>query len=115
MSTDAQIEQEIVAKGLTAPRVTPADLEAAIAGEYTFTAKAAADAMNMPATDALGLLTICILSLKNGFTIVGKSACASPKNFDAELGAKIARQDAVSQMWPLLGYALKDRLMPKQG
>lgn len=108
--SDNSIEKEIIAKGLTAPRVTPADLEAAIVGEITFTAGAAATALNLPVSEATNLLTICVLTLRNGFTVLGKSACASPENFNAELGAKIARQDAVSQMWPLLGYALKERL-----
>lgn len=102
------VEQEIQRKGLTAPRVTPADIEATIAGEYFFTA---ADATKgCPQLDALGLLTFCVLVLRNGFTVTGESACASPENFDAELGRKIARQNAVSKMWPLLGYELKCRL-----
>ena len=48
--------------------------------------------------------------LRNGFTVTGESACASPENFDAELGRKIARQNAVQKIWPLMGYALKERL-----
>ena len=59
---------------------------------------------------ALSLLTFCVLVLKNGFTVTGESACASPENFDAELGRKIARQKAVEKIWPLMGYALKERL-----
>ena len=58
----------------------------------------------------LELLTFCVLVLKNGFTVTGESACASPENFDAELGRKIARQNAVQKIWPLMGYALKGRL-----
>jgi hypothetical protein len=96
--TDQEIEQEIQDKGLTAPRVTPNDIEANIAGEYFFT------------FDQLRLLTFCVLVLKNGFTVTGESACASPENFDAELGRKIARQNAIGKMWPLMGYALKERL-----
>lgn len=55
-------------------------------------------------------LTICILLLKNGFTLIGKSAPADPGNFDIELGRKFAREDAVRQMWPFEGYALCERL-----
>lgn len=58
----------------------------------------------------LGLLTFCVLVLRNGFTVVGKSACASPENFDAEIGRRVARADAVQQMWPLLGFRLRDEL-----
>jgi hypothetical protein len=118
---DEAIEQEIQAKGLTAPRVTPADIEANIASEHYFSgmdgalhqgehAKYAGD-WEVPRTiQALELLTFCVLVLKNGFTVTGESACASPENFDAELGRKIARQNAVAKMWPLMGYALKERL-----
>lgn len=118
---DKAIEQEIQAKGLTAPRVTPNDIEANIASEHYFTA---ADGelgfLSMTEADpvqaylslpkSLHLLTFCVLVLRNGFTVTGESACASPENFDAELGRKIARQNAVQKMWPLMGYALKERL-----
>lgn len=102
------IEQEIQAKGLTAPRVTPADIEAEIAGEYSFTAATATE--GSPQFPSLALLTFCVLVLKNGFTVTGESACASPENFDAEIGRKIARQNAVAKIWPLLGFRLRDRL-----
>ena len=116
MSTDNQIEQEIQAKGLNAPRVTPADIEGEIASEHYFTAGDAvfpgdklADS-DSSAYDALTLLTFCVLRLRNGFTVTGESACASPENFDAELGRKIARQKAVEKVWPLLGFRLRDQL-----
>ncbi|MDC7806418.1 Gp49 family protein [Luteimonas sp BLCC-B24] len=117
--TSECIEQEIQAKGLTAPRVTPADIEAAIAGEHYFTAGdgfagAAALTVEEGGTIAppapLDLLTFCVLVLDNGFTVTGESACASPENFDAELGRKIARQNAVAKIWPLLGFRLRDSL-----
>ena len=113
---DNAIEQEIKAKGLTAPRVTPADIEANIASVHYFTAEQGAFAAFNPPTgadvvpSALSLLTFCVLVLKNGFTVTGESACASPENFDAELGRKIARANAVNKVWPLMGYALKERL-----
>jgi hypothetical protein len=120
------IEQEIQAKGLTAPRITPADIEANIASEHYFTAaqgtlgaviaepkehspEIAVGAFEAPKAP-LDLLTFCVIVLRNGFTVTGESACASPENFDAEIGRKIARQNAVQKIWPLMGYALKDRL-----
>ncbi|MCI2243265.1 hypothetical protein L3067_01400 [Xanthomonas sp. PPL568] len=116
--TDQAIEQEIQAKGLTAPRVTPAGIEAEISGEYFFTAaegvQAAAhsnpDAVVASVHGELRLLTFCVLRLRNGFTVTGESACASPENFDAEIGRKIARQNAVAKVWPLLGFRLRDKL-----
>ena len=116
---DGAIEQEIQAKGLTAPRVTPSDIEANITSEHYFTA---ADAVCSEATHsigaeghaedvALGLLTFCVLVLRNGFTVTGESACASPENFDAEIGRKIARENAKQKIWPLMGYSLKNKLM----
>ena len=104
-----QIEQEIQAKGLTAPRVTPADIEANIAFEHYFVAsQAPLSTHDYP--KALDLLTFCVLVLKNGFTVTGESACTSPENFDAELGHKIARQNAVAKIWLLMGYVLRSKL-----
>jgi hypothetical protein len=111
------IEQEIQSKGLTAPRITPADIEANIVSEHCFTAEEGAQGA-LARTDpelgmespTLALLTFCVLVLRNGFTVTGESACASPANFDAELGRKIARQNAVAKVWPLMGYALKSRM-----
>lgn len=119
--SDKQIELEIQAKGLTAPRVTPADIEAEIAGGFFFTAADGYSAAPchdpsgqpgaaLPPPQSLSLLTFCVLTLRNGFTVTGESACASPENFDAELGRKIARQNAVAKIWPLLGFRLRDTL-----
>jgi len=112
---DQGIEQLIQAKGLTAPRVTPADIEANIASEYYFTATQALFGRERgPEWQAspreLDLLTFCVLGLRNGFTVTGESACASPENFDAEIGRKIARENAKQKIWPLMGYALKQQL-----
>lgn len=122
--TEQNIEQEIQAKGLTAPRVTPDDIEANIVSEHYFTARdgrrgAIADGTYVgrerprPAEEdlaALDLLTFCVLVLRNGFTVTGESACASPENFDAEIGRKIARQNAIQKIWPLMGYELRSKL-----
>ena len=103
------IEDEIQAKGLTAPRVTPAMIEEVIAAEYCFTAWDAVGE-GAPRLEHLKLLTICVLVLRNGFTVLGTSACVSPEKFDAELGRKIARGKARDQVWPLEGYLLKEQL-----
>ena len=112
--TNDKIEQEIQEKGLTAPRITPADLEANIASEWYINAgdSVVPDDFQppVPANHPLRLLTFCVLVLKNGFTVTGESACASPENFDAELGKKIARQNAVEKVWPLMGYELRSKL-----
>lgn len=114
---DQAIEQEIQAKGKTAPRVTPADIAANIASEHYFTAEDGVGRANRGQTSAggknpepLSLLTFCVLVLQNGFTVTGESACASPENFDAEIGRKVARENAVQKIWPLMGYALKQQL-----
>jgi hypothetical protein len=110
---NSQIEQEIQDKGLTAPRVTPADIEAEIAGEYYASGAGAFSNNRMPTEhyQTLRLLTFCVLILRNGFTVTGESACASPENFDADLGRKIARQNAIAQVWLLLGFRLRGRLV----
>lgn len=116
---DKEIEQEIQAKGLTAPRVTPADIEANIASEHYFTASdgvtgASDGRVGYGPGSPLSLLTFCVLVLKNGFTVTGESACASPENFNADLGKKIARDAAVNKVWPLMGYHLKCQLQADQ-
>ena len=111
--SDNHIEAEIQAKGLTSPRITPADIEANIAGEFFFSAADGAHAstgVEVAQGDSLSLLTFCVLVLRNGFTVTGESACASPENFDPIIGRKIARQNAVNKIWPLMGYELKCRL-----
>lgn len=113
-----EIEQEIRAKGLTAPRITLADVEANIASEHYFTAMDGAEYggpnkvsyATDPIPICLGLLTFCVLTLRNGFTVTGESACASPENFDPVIGKRIARLNAIEKMWPLLGFRLRDRL-----
>lgn len=108
----SSIESEIQAKGLNAPRVTPARIAEVIEGEYYFTAGAAkaADPTIPGYHSSLDLLTFCVLVLRNGFTVTGESACASAENFDAEIGRKIARENAVNKIWLLEGYLLRDRL-----
>lgn len=96
-----------------APRVSLADLEHNIASVWYMTG----DQMPVddyqppvPAQHPLRLLTICVVVMRNGFTVVGTSACASPANFDAQIGKELALADAKRQMWPLMGYALKQQL-----
>ena len=127
------IEKEILGKGLTAPRVTTQRIEEVVASEYYFTAAdgvaGAAEACALhcyhadvdttkekaplPPYQSHRLLTFCVITLKNGFTVTGESACASPENFDAEIGRKIARQNAVNKIWQLEGYLLKQELSCK--
>lgn len=117
-TSDSGIERLIQTKGKTAARVTPADIEANIASEHYFTAMdgvvGRADSPSIvagtPVSSPLDLLTFCVLVLKNGFTVTGESACASPENFDADIGKKIARQNAVNKIWPLMGYELRSQL-----
>lgn len=118
--TDNEIEKEINDKGLNAPRITPSQLEDNILVEHYFTAEEGlqgAFAKVAPelsvSNEQLSLLTFCVLVLRNGFTVTGESACASPENFDAELGRKIARQNAVAKVWPLMGYELRSKLARK--
>ncbi|WP_421793543.1 Gp49 family protein [Hydrocarboniphaga effusa] len=113
---DQQIEQEIRAKGLTAPRITLSAIEANIKSEFYFTAADGVRGESHMGTSPAGRaeplerLTFCVLVLGNGFTVTGESACASPENFDAEIGRKIARQNAVEKIWPLMGYELRSKL-----
>lgn len=94
--SDKEIEQEILAKGLTKPRVTLERIESIILKEEYHL--------------LTSVLMVCILTLANGFEVTGESACASPENFDEEIGKKIARQNAINKVWMLEGYLLKSQL-----
>ena len=112
VSASLQASEALSARGATHPRVSLDDLNDAIAAEHYFTAGDAVTALNQPklSPSPLDLLTICILVLRNGFTVIGKSAPASPENFDAEKGKTFAREDAIRQLWPLMGFELRQRL-----
>lgn len=103
MSTDEQaIEKEIQAKGLNAPRLTPEAIDAVIIDEAYHV---------FPGTT----MTVCALTLRNGFQVVGESAAASPENFNEEIGRKIARTKARNEIWQLEGYLLKQKLYDASG
>lgn len=103
MSKDeTAIEAEIQAKGLNAPRLTPQHIDGQIVAEAYHV---------FPGTT----LTVCALTLLNGFHVVGESAAASPANFDVELGRKIARDNARNKIWALEGYLLRSRLARSAG
>lgn len=120
---DNEIEKELNAKGLNHPRVTPDRIESVIVSEHYFTGEEGvlgAYKMNndvyvgsVPSdknVTPLKLLTICVLVLENGFTVHGVSACASPENFNVDIGRKIARENAKNEIWKLEGYLLRQRL-----
>lgn len=123
MSFDKEIEAEIIEKGLTAPRITLGHIEATIVSEHYFTAADGRTGAQAEGTYvgvepepydylvSLKILTFCVLTLRNGFLVTGESACASPENFDAEIGRKIARGNAVQKIWALEGYLLREKLV----
>lgn len=98
MARDEQaIEAEIQAKGLNAPRLNPGMIDATILAEQFHV---------FPGTT----MTVCCLTLKNGYQVIGESAAASPENFNAEIGQKIARDNARNKIWALEGYLLRQKL-----
>lgn len=120
MTTDSLAATEAeCAVGRTAPRVSLGDIEGNIERTIFINGGEAATvfdpytARNGPLDDAIksvAVLTICLIVLRNGFTVIGKAAPASAGNFDRSLGEKLAYEDAVRQIWPLMGYALRERL-----
>ncbi len=97
MTSESEIEQEIQEKGLNAPRLTPELIDSVIkdVAYHVFSGSC---------------LTVCCITLKNGFTVSGESACASPENFNKEIGEKISFTNARDKIWMLEGYLLKDKL-----
>jgi hypothetical protein len=94
---EAQLEQKIVDKGLNAPRLRPEDLDAVIV-DKTFTV--------LPS----GKCIVCELTLRNGYTVRGESACVSKANFNREIGEEVSYENARKQIWQLEGYLLQQRL-----
>ncbi len=122
---EQKIEQEIQDKGLNAPRLTPDHIDNVIQSVHFFTAGdgfagaivSSEEFNSLPVNERvvqppvqLDLLTFCVIVLKNGFTVTGESACASPENFNAEIGKKIAYENARNKIWQLEGYLLKEHL-----
>lgn len=97
MTDEKAIEAEIQAKGLNAPRLNPDMIDAAIASEQYHV---------FPGTT----MTVCALTLRNGYIVTGESAAASPENFDQAIGRKIARDNARNKIWALEGYLLREKL-----
>lgn len=100
-------------EGQTAPRVTQADVDNAIAAQHTFNAWDAIGNVPIVSPTVVGELkrmTIAVLVLQTGFIVTGESACADIANFDAALGSRLAIEDAKRKIWPLLGYSLKSAL-----
>jgi Phage protein (N4 Gp49/phage Sf6 gene 66) family len=94
---EAFMATEQYAKGLTGPRITPQHIEEQIVHSQYF---------QFPGTT----VTVCCLTLRNGYNTVGESACVDPKNFDADVGRKIAYENAKQKIWALEGYLLRDFL-----
>ena len=96
-ASEAAIEAELNTKGLNAPRLTPLLIDAQIVSENYHV---------FPGTT----MTVCALTLRNGFIVIGESAAASPENFDEAIGRKIARDNARNKIWAFEGYALRNAL-----
>ena len=100
--SDVETEKEIVAKGLNAPRVTLSDFEANIKDVeiVKFVSKSGK------------VLRWAVLTTENGYAVTGKpSASVSPENDNAEIGESIAIENAKSELWGFMGYALAERLL----
>lgn len=119
MSNEQDLEARLSATAV-APRVTQLDVEDNILGCHFFTAHQAVSASygvggvhddSLKGARSLKLLTFCVIVLKNGFTVTGESACASPENYNREIGEEIARKNAVAKIWALMGYELRSKLM----
>jgi hypothetical protein len=117
VTEEQRIDATIVKAGKTAPRITSAHIDSLIIDRLFFTAYEASIGQDVSpqerplvAMQAHGLLTFCVLTLRNGFTVTGESACASPENFDAGIGRDIAFKNAREKVWLLEGYLLRERL-----
>lgn len=97
MPDENQLEQEIKDSGANDNRVTPGQIDSVILTEQFYV---------FPGTT----LTVCAMTLKNGYVVTGESAAADPENFNKEIGEKIARENARNKIWSLEGYLVRQRL-----
>ena len=97
MSNETEIENEIQQKGLVAPRLTPDMIDDTIVAESYHVFEGTT-------------LTVCAMTLRNGYIVTGESAAASPENFDRDIGRKISRENARNKIWGLEGYLLREKL-----
>jgi hypothetical protein len=116
--TDSGFERQLIARDKRGPRIKPQDVQRLVVSEHFFTAMHGAIGRDvsenvgacLPTNPVLGLITFCVLVLKNDYPVTGVAVCESFQNFDPEIGRRIARQDAASKIWPLLGYEFKHRM-----
>ena len=94
---EQKLEQELRDKNLNAPRLTPQLIDNTILTTQYHVFDGT-------------VMTICCLTLQNGYNVVGTSAPASSDNFNEEIGRKLAFDDARRKIWALEGYLLKSKL-----
>lgn len=97
-ASSLQAGDALAAAVAVAPRVSLDDIKAKVVGAEYFRAGPG------------GLLTLCVVTLVNGFTVVGEGACASPENFNEDVGRQFAFEAALRKVWSLEGYLLRQRL-----
>jgi hypothetical protein len=98
--TEESIEKRLRESFATAPRLTPENLDAVIkSAEYhVFSNKT----------------TVCCLTLRNGFTVVGVAACVDSANFREQIGRDVSFTKARNEIWPLEGYLLQQHLFERR-
>lgn len=97
---DAGLEQTLIRQSV-APRVSLADLEANIVH---------ADIVKHVAPSGQ-VLRWAVLTTRSGFAVTGRpSASVSPANDDAAIGERLAIENAKNELWPLMGYQLREQL-----
>jgi hypothetical protein len=114
IESSLEVTDNLAAVVASAPRVTLADIENAIAYRIDRNGwdmlPETIPVENTGSLNSLKVLSICLLVMKNGFIVIGKSAPASPENYSEDLGKQFAYEDGIRQLWPLMGHALRDRL-----
>lgn len=102
-------------------KVTLSQIEDEIVSEFYFTAKDGVLGQSQMGTapanwTGLEYITICVIVTRNGTKLVGvNEGSVSPENFSEKVGRTLAREKAIDQMWPLLGYELRSKLKAQHG
>jgi Phage protein (N4 Gp49/phage Sf6 gene 66) family len=108
-----KLDDEVAASVAKAPRVSLADIESQVEFKHTLNGLDLLPRSLQVGKDvatSLGCLTLAVVVLKNGFVVIGSSACASPENYDMALGEKFAYEHALRQLWGHFGFCLRQKL-----
>lgn len=114
MTESLEATDKYGAEGATAPRITLDYIKDQIEQQWFVTAdRIPSERARLAVVEKIKHITVCLMIMKNGFCVIGKSAPMSPENFDEEKGKTFAYEDCIRQLWPMYAFAQLQGKMPQ--